>query len=247
MTLQRAVHIVAVGFLLWVAGTAVAMGQTEEGRRLKSSVVVTKADTAANAKQTDIQRDTIYNGMSIKVDVFNSVLEAARSKGAVQSYEIAMNWRLKQRFFPTLELGYAQADAAADGGRHQGKGGFGRVGLDLNVSKKHAASENVMLVGLRVGTGIQQYDLTGVTLNNAYWGTQRMDFTGQLGADCWGEVVAGCQVQVWKGLQMGWYLRFKILFTRNAKEGGVLPYYIPGFGYRDDTNWGISYYIGYKI
>lgn len=195
-------------------------------------------------QQATAPKDTIYKGMSLKVDLFNSVLEPARSKGTIQNYEIAMNWRLKQRFFPTLELGYAQAEKAADGGKHKGLGGFARVGLDLNVSKKHVRSENVMLVGLRVGMALQQYDLTEVPLNNNYWGTQTMDFRQQFGADCWGEVVAGCQVQVWKGLQMGWYLRFKILFTRKAQDGGVLPYYLPGFGYRDDTNWGISYYIG---
>ncbi|MGN1240650.1 MAG: DUF6048 family protein [Paludibacteraceae bacterium] len=234
---------VCLVLLLWVAGASEVYGQeSKPTRRLKSSAVVEQKDTTV--QQTTAPKDTIYNGMSLKVDLFNSILEPARSKGSIQNYEIAMNWRLKQRFFPTLELGYAQAETAADGGKHKGLGGFARVGLDLNVSKKHVRSENVMLVGLRVGTALQRYDLTEVPLNNNYWGTQTMDFRQQFGADCWGEVVAGCQVQVWKGLQMGWYLRFKILFTRKAKDSGVLPYYLPGFGYRDDTNWGISYYIG---
>ena len=229
--------------LLWVAGVSEVYGQENKAaKRLKSSAVVAQQDTTI--QQAAAPKDTIYNGMSLKVDLFNSVLEPARSKGAIQNYEIAMNWRLKQRFFPTLELGYAQAETTADGGKHKGLGGFARVGIGLNVSKKHVRSENVMLVGLRVGTALQQYDLIDVPLNNNYWGTQTMDFRQQFGADCWGEVVAGCQVQVWKGLQMGWYLRFKVLFTRKAKEGGVLPCYVPGFGYRDDTNWGISYYIG---
>ena len=242
----RPLHITLCGFLLWIAGNGFVFGQEETGaRRLKSSVVVAAEDTAQTTQPQP--KDTIYNGMSIKIDIFNAILEPARSKGAIQNYEVALNWRLKQRYFPTLELGYAQADAAAEGGRHHGTGGFARVGLDMHMSKKHIASENVMLVGLRVGTGLQQYDLTGVPIGNAYWGEQKMDFVHQFGADCWGEVVAGCQVQVWKGLQMGWYLRFKILFTRKAKEDGVLPYYIPGFGYRDDTNWGISYYIGYRL
>ncbi|MGM9837196.1 MAG: DUF6048 family protein [Paludibacteraceae bacterium] len=213
--------------------------------------ILAATDSTAVARRKDgtrIYADTaIYQGMSLKIDIANTIIEAATSKGKVQSYELAMNWRLKQRFFPTLELGYAQAEAAAAGGQHSGKGGFGRVGLDMNGLKKHPENRNALLVGLRVGTAMQQYDMTGVALNGGYWGDILADYMGRFRADCWGEVVAGCQVQVWEGFQMGWYLRFKILFTRKAKEGEVMPYYIPGFGYRDDTNWGINYYIGYTF
>ena len=104
------------------------------------------------------------------------------------------------------------------------------------------------MVGIRIGTGLTNYDLLGVEMNGGYWGQgTKTDFMDQFRTDCWGEVVAGCQVQVWEGFQMGWYVRFKILFTRTAKEGQVMPYYIPGFGYRDETNWGVNYYIGYKF
>ena len=91
--------------------------ENKAAKRLKSSAVVAQQDTTM--QQAAAPKDTIYNGMSLKVDLFNSVLEPARSKGAIQNYEIAMNWRLKQRFFPTLELGYAQAETAADGGKHK--------------------------------------------------------------------------------------------------------------------------------
>ena len=105
--------------LLWVAEVNGVYGQDNKAaKRLKSSAVVAQQDTTM--QQATAPRDTIYNGMSLKVDIFNSVLEPARSKGTIQNYEIAMNWRLKQRFFPTLELGYAQAETAADGGKHKG-------------------------------------------------------------------------------------------------------------------------------
>lgn len=175
------------------------------------------------------------------------------SKAKIQSYEIAMNWQVISRLFPTLELGYSQADSHAEGGKHHGIGGFGRVGLDINPLKKHPESLNMLLVGLRVGTGLQQFTLSDVAQHaDPYWyGTnnkwQQYTYPATFRADAWGEVVAGCQVHVWEGLQMGWYVRLKILFTRTNKEGGPLPYYIPGFGYRDDTNWGMNYYIGYKF
>ena len=118
--------------------------------------------------------------------------------------------------------------------------------MDLAVVKK-GASENNMLVGLRFGGAYQNYDLTNVKLYSDYWGEQRLNFYDQQRFDCWGEIVAGCQVQVYKGFQMGWYVRMKLLFTRNAKEGEVMPYYIPGFSFRKDFQWGLNYYLAYKF
>lgn len=208
-----------------------------------------KPPVMRNKDGTRIYSDTaIYQGMNLKLDLANTTIEAALSKGKILSFEAAWNIRLKQRFYPTFEAGYAKAETAANGGEHKGEGGFFRVGLDINGLKKHPERLNALLVGVRIGTGMQGYDLTGVTVNSPYWdGERKMDFYNQFRADCWGEVVAGCQVQVWEGFQMGWFVRLKILFTRNASDEEVMPYYIPGFGYRDDTNWGFNYYIGYKF
>ena len=188
----------------------------------------------------------VFQGMSVKLDIAMPILELARSAGKIQSYEAAVNVRLAKRFYPTLEAGYALAERGADGGLHKGQGGFGRIGMDLAVVKK-GASENNMLVGLRVGGAYQDYDLTNVRLCSDYWGEKRLNFYDQQRFDCWGEFVAGCQVQVYKGFQMGWYLRMKLLFTRKAEEAGVLPYYVPGFGFRKDFQWGFNYYLAYKF
>ena len=188
----------------------------------------------------------VYQGMSVKLDIAMPVLELARSAGKIQSYEAAVNVRLAKRFYPTLEAGYALAERGADGGWHKGQGGFGRMGMDLAIVKK-GATENNMLIGLRVGGAYQDYDLTNVKLYSDYWGEKQLNFYDQQRFDCWGEFVAGCQVQVYKGFQMGWYLRMKLLFTRKAEEAGVLPYYVPGFGFRKDFQWGINYYLAYKF
>ena len=188
----------------------------------------------------------VYQGMSVKLDIAMPILELARSGGKIQSYEAAVNVRLAKRFYPTLEAGYALAERGADGGWHKGQGGFGRVGMDLAIVKK-GATENNMLIGLRVGGAYQDYDLTNVKLYSDYWGEKQLNFYDQQRFDCWGEFVAGCQVQVYKGFQMGWYLRMKLLFTRKAQEAGVLPYYVPGFGLRKDFQWGINYYLAYKF
>jgi hypothetical protein len=195
----------------------------------------------------DVKPDSaIYQGTALKLDIAMPVIETARSKGKIQDYELAMNVRLANRFYPTLELGYALAQCGADGGRHNGHGGFARVGMDLAVVKK-GQTENNFLVGLRFGGAYQNYDLTNVRVYSDYWPAETLDFYDQYRFDCWGEFVAGCQVYLWKGLHMGWYGRMKLLMTRTAKEGYVMPYYVPGLGFRKDFNWGFNYYIGYRF
>ena len=188
----------------------------------------------------------IYQGMSIKLDVAMPVLELARSKGRVQDYEMALNVRLANRFYPTLELGCAAASTSADGGNYQGHGGFARVGMDLSALKK-GVGDNCLMVGLRLAGAYQGFQITDVPVHGDYWPMGKVDYYNQHKFDCWGEVVAGCQVQIWKGFQMGWYVRMKLLMTRTDKQGDALPAYLPGFGYRRDFNWGLNYFLGWKF
>ena len=188
----------------------------------------------------------LYQGVNVKLDIAMPIIEAARSAGKIQDYEMAVNVRLKNRFYPTLELGYALAECGADGAQHKGQGGFARLGMDLAIVKK-GATENNLMIGLRVGGAYQNYDLTNVQLQTDYWQSNSIDFYNQNRFDCWGEIVVGCQVYLWKGLHMGWYGRVKLLFTRNVAEEQVLPYYVPGLGFRNDFNWGFNYYIGYRF
>ena len=160
----------------------------------------------------------------------------------MQHYEIAANVQLAKRFFPTLELGYAGGKThRGDSIQYKGQGGFFRVGCDINPLKKHKDSPHALLVGLRLGTAVQGWQHTA----QATSGTK---------ADCWGEIIAGCQVEIAKvqktAFYMGWMGRFKVLFTRD-KEGltadQMKPIYIPGFGNRDNIGWGLNYYLGWRF
>ncbi len=191
-------------------------------------------------------KDSIWNGLNLRIDLGTPILEAVMSRGKVQSYEMMLNANLCHRFFPTIEMGYAQASASTERGQFRGLGGFGRIGLDISALKKHRESDNKLLVGLRVGTAVQQHSYSGLYLPNDYWGKDvTIDYPERVRCDAWGEVVAGVQVKVYKHFHMGWSVRLKILMTR--KENKLTAYYIPGFGYRQDTNFGLNYYLGWTF
>ena len=205
-----------------------------------------KKDAEEPLPITDTRYTTadIYQGTAIKLDLGSSAVVLGASKGQIQHYELAVNCRLKNRFYPVLELGYAGGKKIqGDTLNYRGQGGFGRVGLDINPLKKHMERPHALLIGIRIGTAVQQM--------NQYNENAPDNIVHALKADCWGEVVAGCQVDVYKGFTMGWMGRFRFLFTRRNSaapaEALQAPLYIPGFGIRDNIGWGLSYYIGYKF
>ncbi len=208
-----------MGYRLWGIWLALLLGMS-----------VYAADT------TKVEKQPVYGGMTLKFDIGQAALTPAFSKGRLQQYELAMNWQVIRRLYPTLEIGYTGGrDFQGDSLSYNAHGGYFRVGLDVNPLKKHPDSPHAFLLGIRIGTDFQPKK-----------------------TDCWGEIVAGCQVQLWEdpkskvhgGFYMGWMGRLKIIFTRE-KEGLTAdqmgPIYIPGYGSRGNVSWGISYHVGWKF
>ena len=207
--------------------------------------VATFAEDSIAAAAHEKPKKEIYNGTQIKLDILSPVLISGLNNWKMQHYEMAINVRLAQRFYPTFELGYTGGRTSrGDTITYNGQGGFFRVGADICPLKKHPESPHAMLVGIRIGTAVQG-NKQGLVTDSWHPYTTR--------ADCWGEIVAGCQVEIAKVNQtafyMGWMGRVKFLFTCDTedKDGNATPIYIPGYGNRDNIGWGVNYYIGWKL
>lgn len=178
------------------------------------------------------ERKEIYQGTTVKLDILSPLLVSGLSHWTIQHYEVAVNVRLANRFYPTFEVGYSGGQTQqGDSIYYNSHGGFFRAGADINPLKRNPGSPHALLIGLRLGAAFQPRK-----------------------ADCWGEIVAGCQVEICKvkntAFYMGWMGRFKILFTReteNLTAAEMGPVYIPGFGHRSNLGWGASYHLGWKF
>ena len=203
------------------------------------TIIMVTEDTAELAIARR-ERKEIYQGTIVKLDILSPLLVSGLNHWSIQHYEVAVNVRLANRFYPTFELGYAGGQTQrGDSIFYNAHGGFFRAGADINPLKRNPGSPHALLVGIRVGTGFQPRKV-----------------------DCWGEIVAGCQVEICKGewrtakgkrsmaFYMGWQGRFKILFTREAENltaAEMGPIYIPGFGHRGNTGFGASYHLGWRF
>ena len=192
-------------------------------------------------KVPQLAEAAVYQGTTIRVDILNPVLEMVRTGWNTYSVEAAVNVRLINRLYPTIEGGYAaqflqEKNAATP--LYDGSGGFVRLGLDINPLKKHPEQRSALLIGVRAGSAMQRLHTPALIAEVPQ---------GKLIADAWGEIVAGVQVDIYKGFNMGWAIRMKFLFTTKAHDELTTPYYIPGFGYRDTMRWGFDYYLGYTF
>ena len=190
----------------------------------------------------------VFQGVLLKLDLFTPAYSAISTKGKLQSYELSASVRLKNHFYPTLEGGYTFGTIATDSATHKCNGGFMRIGMDFNGLRKKVGIPHAILVGMRVGTAYQKFDLYGLTESSLdrveNGGPDRL---GNKKWDTWIELTAGCNVNIASGFYMGWQLRVKFLLTYKRKEGQAMPYYIPGFGESTDTGWGANYYIGWRF
>ncbi|MBR1630617.1 MAG: hypothetical protein IJ680_02050, partial [Paludibacteraceae bacterium] len=191
----------------------------------------------------------VYHGCAVKLDIGNTIIEVLSKNGNRFSAEVQANVNLRNKYFPAIEAGYARCDqTVANDGFYKGSGGFGRLGADLSILKNSTPTtwRNYLMVGLRLGGAVQKFELTGVSINDKYWnGATTVDFTDRHRFDLWGEVTLGTQVEIVPHLLLGWSMRLKLLFTR-GREGTVVPWYVPGFGRRDNSAFGFNYYIGYR-
>ena len=220
------------------AQQAVAEATETEALPADTNVVVVIVDTIVATTDTAElaiarkERKEIYQGTTVKLDILSPLLVSGLSHWTIQHYELAVNVRLANRFYPTLEVGYAGGQMQqGDSIFYNAHGGFFRAGADINPLKRNPGSPHALLIGVRVGTCFHPRKV-----------------------DCWGEIVAGCQVEIAKvkntAFYMGWMGRFKILFTREAENltaAEMGPIYIPGFGHRSNMGWGASYHLGWKF
>jgi hypothetical protein len=191
-----------------------------------------------------------WNGMFVQVDVASPVASAF-SNGESFSMEAAAQLTIKKKYYPIVELGFANINKfTANNNGFDGGGLFGRVGVDFNLLKQKENSKptnNLFLAGVRLGMSNFNYDITNLSIVDDYWGgSEALIYNNKNATKVWYEVVAGVRVEVLKNMYMGWTVRNKNQITSDT-DGSVSPWYIPGFGHNASNSWGFNYIIGYKF
>lgn len=204
-------------------------------------------------EKTVASTDTIpfWQGFRLEVDIAQPLFTAL---GVTESYtfEGALIVNLKQKYMPVFELGVAGLNnkESANGSVFSTNGMFMRFGVDYNMIKYNpqASTNNFFVVGLRLGHSTFSYDLNNVVLEDPYWGGATTEnYPDMSSSKFWFEIVAGLKVEVVNNVYLGWSIRNKGLFKAMGSDGGVYPYFIPGYGVSESSNWMMNYIVSYSF
>lgn len=208
--------------------------------------------TVLGQEKAEEKNDSVpfLTGIRVEADI-SPVLALFSTNNEIFSYEAAVQFYIKNRYFPVVEVGFAGADKISTFAMgYRGEGLFYRLGMDFNMLKSKEGSKptnNMLLLGARLGFTTFKYDLTGIDLSDGYWNeTIEKDMYDLPGTKMWFEISGGLRVELTKNIFAGWTFRYKNLITTDA-IGDYKAWYIPGYGLNTEGVWGFNYLVGYKF
>lgn len=160
-------------------------------------------------------------------------------------YEAAVRLNMKDKYFPTAEIGLGDADKEETTTKlhYSALAPYARLGADMNVMRdKH--DDYRIYVGLRAAYTSFKYDVTSTEpITDPVWGNRIS--IAETDVSCsylWAELVAGVQARIIGPVHLGWTLRYKNRLHQSYGDAGE-PWYVPGFGKRGSSRLGGSFNI----
>lgn len=165
------------------------------------------------------------------------------------NYELSVDAGFYNRFYPIYEFGISYANDTPDGANYTYKlspSFYNRVGLNYNMLYNKNIP-GIFYIGLRYGFSFAKYDLSNITVSSPYWEEiqTNLSIPKSTSVAHWGELLLGLQVKLYKGLMMGWSVRYKILFSAQQKSDAK-QWIIPGFG-KSNNPLGFNFTINYRF
>lgn len=234
----RSILLLAISLLLAVAPMPAQTRKTRQPVEPQRSKIAEWLDLT----------DTIpvFQGVNVMTDLVGPGWYAFG--GDFLSTEVAVEVNLLNRFFPVLEVGYGRTDATNEDTElhYRTAAPYFRLGLNYNVQYKKK-SPGYIFAGARVGYTSFKYDVDGPSMTDPVWGGEvPFHFTDIQSHALWAELLIGVRAQIHKNFHMGWSFRYKVRL--NVKDSpNASPWYIPGFGASDNTTFGVTYDLVYRI
>lgn len=214
---------------------------------LPSSLWAQKKDK--EALKADYEASPLYQGSSVGVEVAG--VGGYLLGGDILSSEIILQSNLKNRFMPTLEVGYGKTDVINDANdlHYKTSAPYFRIGMDYNVFYLKPYLPGYLYVGMRYGMSKFTYDVSGPDMKDPNYGgyinTPFSDLGKQSSAH-WLEGVVGIKVKIYKRFHMGWTVRYKMRMKVSEHENSQ-PWYVPGFGKNAGSSFNLTYNLIYNL
>jgi hypothetical protein len=198
-------------------------------------------------KKIEQKPDSIpfFRGVAVSFDLVGPIM---RMVGDYGQYEGALRVNLKDRIFPTLEIGYGKGRHDEDPITQLGaetSAMFGRIGCDFNIARaKH--DDYRVLVGARYG--YTAFDMTAFgnikdPLTKRY---VNYDYHQEGCKFHWFEALFALDARMWGPLRLGWSVRYRHrIYEKSADIGSI--WYVPGYGSVGNSSFGGTFNVTYEL
>lgn len=191
-------------------------------------------------------RYPLLSSVSVGVDLWDPIMRAFGQHYGLIGFSAGVN--LHNRYRPVVEIGLGNASYTPDDGNYTYKGKMApyfKIGMDYNFFY-NSSSAYEAYAGVRFGFSRFSYELTDITVDSPYWDeTTRFDIPSQSVTASYFELLFGIKVKVWRGISLGWTLRYHSVMNDGNPHYGN-PWYIPGYGSRGGS-WAGGFSIYYTI
>lgn len=187
------------------------------------------------------ERDFRPSMLKLSYDAIPLGLTLFSEKKSGQGFQAIMDF---DQFFLAAEYG-TQSTQRGETYRYTNEGSYFSVGPEINFLK-NATNGNALTFGLRYGQASFSDELSYAKSGGFFGDIMVTEGNPDLKAR-WMELTVSLAANVWKGLYLGYTVRYKVL--RTVENIGVMaPYDVPGFGlYEDNTGVQFNFYVGWAI
>ena len=214
-----------------------------------SLLALASVPTTARAQKDggEAKKDTtaFFKGFAVFADLIGP---AQMMFGDYGQYEAGLRINLKDKYFPTVELGYGKADHNDDATNisYKTSAPYARIGIDFNVLKnKHDIYR--LFAGVRYAFTSFKYDLSHPGMTDPVWGdTAPYEANGVKCSYQWVEAVIGVDAKMWGPVHLGWSLRYRSRVSHNDGPLGN-SWYVPGYGKTGGSNIGGTFNVTVDI
>ncbi|UOB17199.1 DUF6048 family protein [Abyssalbus ytuae] len=167
-----------------------------------------------------------------------------------KGFEIVGDFRISRNLYLAAEIGTEEKFIEEDLYSFTSTGNYIKAGVDINTYENWYGMENIIFIGLRVGTSSFKQDLHEYRIynSNQFWGEgnelgTNEDILGEKSglSAIWSEVVLGIKAELLNNLYIGGSIRLHYLISDKAANN-FPNLYIPGFNkVTDGSKFGVGY------
>ena len=210
---------------------------------LSATLSVSAAD---KEKKEEVVKVPLYQGLQIGFDLVSPAgYLISDSYGA----SIKADINLWNKYFPTVELGFADFNKTSEDGINcTSSGQYVKVGINKALSYGGNKAENLFFAGIHYGFSTFSYNLDNLVYYPNYWGANSdiNSLQDQKATTGWIELVAGVRVLVFGPISLGWTAQYKSTLHVSNGENSI-PAYIPGYGENFKPKLGMAFHLYYKL